>query len=94
MRGCRVYEIIVKTFGKYLISIGEQISIFKTALDGTRLLLGSQRLQRRHEDFYYNPYSWLLERLRMITFVEGVHTKLARYEVLNGGHCRLLYFRS
>ena len=57
MRDCRVCEIIVKTFGKYLNSIGAQISILKIALDGKRLVLGPQRLQKLHEDFYYNPYS-------------------------------------
>jgi len=57
MRDCRVCEIIVKTFGKYLNSFGAQISVFKIVVGGTRLLLGIQRLQRRQEDLYYNPYS-------------------------------------
>jgi len=56
MRDCRVCGIIVKTFGKYLNSFRAQISIFKMVLDGTRLLLSLQRLQRRQEDLYYNPY--------------------------------------
>jgi len=33
MRDCRVCEVIVKTFGKYLNSIGAQILMFKIVLD-------------------------------------------------------------
>jgi hypothetical protein len=59
------------------------------------LLLGLQRLQRRQEDLYYNPYSFLNPiKLRITTCVERVHAKLSRYEALNGIHCGLLYFRS
>jgi len=57
MRDCRVCEIVVKSFGKYLNSFGAQISVFKIVLDDTRLLLGLQRLQGYQEDFYHNPYS-------------------------------------